>query len=267
MIGVNTAIFSPSGGSVGIGFDIPSDVAENVTKQLMAGHKITRGYIGATIQDLSDEMAGSWGLSGRKGAVVAGLVPNGPAARAGLEPGDVVVGINGKPVANGNELTREVAKSHAGDTIHADIYRNGKPRSVDIHSGLRPSEAQLALNGGALGGDDEDNAAPEGAKPASPRSSILGMSLTPIDPAAREQYSIGAAVRGLLVRDVKSTSDAGDKGFQRGDVIIRAGDRDLASPGDLSAAVGDWKKAGRTSIPLAVVRAGVTRFVPVKIEG
>ena len=149
VIGVNTAIFSPSGGSVGIGFDIPADVAESVTKQLMGGHKITRGYIGATIQDLNEEMASSWGLAGRKGAVVANLVPGGPAMRGGVEPGDVVVGVNGAPVTNGNELTREVAKAHAGDDIRLDIFRNGKERTVVVRSGMRPSEAQLAQNGGA----------------------------------------------------------------------------------------------------------------------
>ena len=266
VIGVNTAIFSPSGGSVGIGFDIPADVAENVTMQLMAGHKITRGYIGATIQDLNDEMAGSWGLSGRKGAIVAGLVPAGPAARAGVEPGDVVVAVNGHPVASGTELTREVAKVHAGDVLRLDVFRNGKERSIDIHSGLRPSEEQLAQNGGA-GGDEGDSDTQEGGSRAAPHSSILGMSLTPIDPAARQQYSIGAAVRGLLVQDVKGSSDAGDKGLRKGDVIVRAGDREVASTGDISAAVGEWKKAGRTSIPLAVNRGGVTLFVPIKIEG
>ena len=266
VIGVNTAIFSPSGGSVGIGFDIPADVAENVTKQLMGGHKITRGYIGATIQDLNDEMATSFGLNGRKGAIVANLVPGGPAATASVQPGDVVVGVNGAPVANGNELTREVAKAHAGDDIRLDVFRGGKARTVTVRSGLRPSEALLAKNGGIPGGDDEA-AGPDGAKAPTPRSSILGMSLTPIDPATRQQYNIGSTVHGLVVRDVKSSSDAGDKGLKRGDVIVRAGDRDVSSTSDISAALGDWKKAGRTSIPLAVNRGGVTLFVPIKIEG
>jgi serine protease Do len=265
VIGVNTAIFSPSGGSVGIGFDIPADVAESVSKQLMAGHKITRGYIGATIQDLNDEMATSFGLTGRTGAVVANLVPGGPAATAGVQPGDVVVGVNGVPVKNGNELTREVAKAHAGDDIRLDVFRNGKERTSAVRSGLRPSEEQLAQNGGIPGGDDEDSA--PGASRQSARPSILGMSLSTIDPAAREQYSIPSGVHGVVVRDVKSSSDAGDKGLKRGDVIVRAGDRDVASTSDISAALGDWKKAGRTSIPLAVNRGGVTLFVPIKIEG
>ena len=266
VIGVNTAIFSPSGGSVGIGFDIPADVAENVTRQLMGGHKITRGYIGATIQDLNDEMATSFGLAGRKGAVVANLVPGGPAATAGVQPGDIVVGVNGVAIANGNELTREVAKAHAGDDIHLDVFRAGKERTLTVRSGLRPSEAQLAKNGGVPGAEDGD-ATPGGATHDSARPSILGMSLSPIDPASREQFSIASGVHGVLVRDVKSTSDAGDKGLKRGDVIVRAGDRDVASTSDISAALGDWKKAGRTSIPLAVNRGGVTLFVPIKIEG
>ncbi len=265
VIGVNTAIFSPSGGSVGIGFDIPADVAENVTRQLMGGHKITRGYIGATIQDLNEEMATSFGLSGRQGAVVANLVPGGPAASGGVQSGDVVVGVNGVPVKNGSELTREVAKAHAGDDIKLDIFRGGKERTVTVRSGLRPSEEQLAKNGGLPG--DDGSATPGAPGRSSAGSSILGMSLSPIDPATREQYSIASGVHGLVVRDVKSTSDAGDKGLKRGDVIVRAGDRDVSSTSDISAALGDWKKAGRTSIPLAVNRGGVTLFVPIKIEG
>jgi serine protease Do len=268
VIGVNTAIFSPSGGSVGIGFAIPADVAEGITKQLISGGKITRGYIGATIQNLSDEMADSWGLSGRKGAVVAELTPGGPAQRAGLQSGDVVVSVNGHPVSTSSEMTREVAKGHAGDVLHLDIYRNGKQRTIDVKSGTRPSEAQLAQNGGAGDGDDDSAGPSPGAnKPSAPRSQILGMSLTPLDPATRQQYSITAAVRGVVVEGVKGSSDAGEKGLRKGDVIVRAGDREVASAADVSAAVAEWRKAGRGSIPLAVNRGGRTLFVPIKIDG
>jgi serine protease Do len=266
VIGVNTMIFSPSGGSVGIGFDIPADVAANITKQLMSGEKIRRGYIGATIEALSDELADSWGLQGRKGAVVADLVPDGPAQKAGLQAGDVVVAVNGQPVTSPNEMTREVAKVHAGDLAHLDLFRAGKERSVDIHTGLRPSEAQLALNGGAGGNDENALPGSAGAK-SSPSAPILGMYLAPIDPAARQQYSIAAAIHGVLVGGVKGTSDAGEKGLHRGDVIVRAGDREVASAGDVSAAVAEWKKDGRSVIPLAVNRGGRTIFVPIKIEG
>jgi serine protease Do len=262
VIGVNTAIFSPSGGSVGIGFDIPADVAASVTRQLMEGHKIQRGYIGASIQDLSDEMANSWGLEGRKGAVVAGLVAGGPAAKAGVQPGDIVVAVNGHPVASGTEMTREVAKVHAGDTIRLDVFRNGKARSIDITAGLRPSEEQLAQNGGPGG---EDEAGPGGPMGASHQ--VLGMALAPIDPATRQAYNIAPGAHGVVVESVKGTSDAGDKGLRRGDVIVRAGDREVASAADVTAAVGEWKKSGRSSIPLEVSRDGVSRFIPIKIDG
>ena len=262
VIGVNTAIFSPSGGSVGIGFAIPADVADNITKQLIAGGKITRGYIGATIQNLSDEMADSWGLKGRKGAVVADLVPNGPASRGGLQQGDVVVAVNGHAVGTSSEMTREVAKAKAGDVLHLDVFRDGKERNVDIKSGTRPSEAQLAQNGG--GGDDDSG--PSTAPKVGPKAQVLGMSLTPLDPVARKQYGIDDAVRGVLVDGVKGSSDAGEKGLRRGDVIVRAGGHEVASAGDVAAAVAEWRKSGRTSIPLGISRGGRTLFLPVKID-
>ncbi|MHB8529475.1 MAG: Do family serine endopeptidase [Caulobacteraceae bacterium] len=266
VIGVNTAIFSPTGGSVGIGFDIPADVASNITKQLMEGHTISRGYLGATIQNLNDEMAGAFGLAGRKGAVVAELVPGGPAERAGLQPGDVVVAVDGRPVTTSTEMTREVAQAHAGDIIRLDLFRDGKERTVAVRSGTRPSNAVLAENGGPGAGDEDSGIGPHGARIA-PQAQVLGMSLVPISPQARAQFSIADTVRGVVVDSVRGSSDAGEKGLRRGDVIVRAGDRQVATAGDVSAAVGEWKKQGRDSIPLAVSRAGRTIFVPIKIAG
>jgi serine protease Do len=266
VIGVNTAIFSPSGGSVGIGFDIPADIASSITKNLMTGQKIRRGYIGATIQNLTDELAESWGMQGRKGAVVADVVPGGPAQRGGLEAGDVVVAVNGRPVTSNTDMTREVAKTQAGDIAHLDIFRDGKARTIDIRTALRPSEAQLAQNGGAVDGGDDQSSKGGAAKPA-PNAPILGLYLSPIDPQSREQYSIGATVHGVVVAGVKGSSDAGDKGLRPGDVIVRAGDHDVASASDVTAAVAEWKKAGRAIIPLSVNHGGHNVVVPVKIDG
>jgi serine protease Do len=266
VIGVNTAIFSPSGGSVGIGFDIPADVASSITKNLMTGQKIRRGYIGATIQNLTDELAESWGMQGRKGAVVADVVPGGPAQHAGLEAGDVVVAVNGHPVTSNTDMTREVAKTQAGDIAHLDVFRDGKARTVDIRTALRPSEAQLAQNGGSVGGDEDQGSGGAGAKPA-PNAPILGLYLAPIDPPSREKYSIASTVHGVVVSGVKGSSDAGDKGLRPGDVIVRAGDHDVASASDVTAAVAAWKKAGRTIIPLSVNHGGHNVVVPVKIDG
>jgi serine protease Do len=264
VIGVNTAIFSPSGGSVGIGFDIPADVAASVTKQLISTGKIQRGYIGATIQPLSTEMADSFGLGGRKGAVVADVVPSGPAQKAGVQSGDVVVGVNGHPINSYTEMTREVAKVPAGEVARLDVIRGGKERSIDVHTALRPSESQLAQNGGS--GDEQGGAGPATTRPA-PGAAILGMNLTPVNPMSRQEFNLALNARGVVVESVKGSSDASDKGLQRGDVIIRAGDREVASTGDVSAAVTDWKRQGRKEIPLAITRGGRTLYVPLKIEG
>ncbi len=260
VIGVNTAIFSPSGGSVGIGFDIPADVAESVTKQLMQGHKIQRGYIGALIEDLTDELANSWGLAGKKGAVIASVVPDGPSARAGLKAGDVIVKVNGQDVDSATAVTREVAKAQVGGKIALNIYRDGKPTTIVITAGLRPSEEEIAQNGG-LGGADQ-GAGPGGE---ATRHVVLGMTLGALDSAARQGFNIPADVKGVLIQSVKSSSDAADKGVRRGDVIVRAGDRAVASVADVSSALADWKKQGRTSIPLEISRGGSSIFIPIKI--
>jgi serine protease Do len=269
VIGVNAAIYSPTGGSVGIGFAIPADVADEVTRQLMAGGKITRGYIGATIENLSPELADSWGLAGRKGAQVADLVPGGPAEKAGLMPGDVVVAVNGVPVKTNSEMTREVAKARAGDVIRLDVFRAGKQRVVDIRSGTRPSEAALALNGGR-GPDDQDQDQGGGDRVAPAAGApVLGMQLAPLTAMTRGQFNIPDSVKaGVVVQGVKGTSDAAEKGLQRGDVIVRAGDREVANAGDVAGAVADWRKSGRPSIPLAVRRGGqIPVFIPLKIGG
>ncbi len=265
VIGVNTAIFSPSGGSVGIGFDIPADIAANVTKNLMSGQKIRRGYIGATIQNLSDELADSWGLHDRKGAVVADLVPGGPAERAGLRQGDVVVTVNGHPVSSPSEMTREVAKTAAGEIAHLDVYRDGRERAVNVQTALRPSEEQLAANGSGVAGDQQEgNSEGSGSRPAAP---VLGMYLSPLNPATRQQYNVAGGIKGVVVDSVKGSSDASDKGLRRGDVITRAGDREVVDAGGIAAAVAQWKKAGRASIPLAVNHDGRNLVVPIKIVG
>ncbi|HEY1426845.1 MAG TPA: trypsin-like peptidase domain-containing protein [Caulobacteraceae bacterium] len=268
VIGVNAEIYSPSGGSVGIGFAIPADVAEQVTQTLISKGKITRGYIGATIESLSGDLADSWGMAGRKGAQVTDVTIGGPAQKAGLAPGDVVVAVNGAPVKSNVEMTREVAKAQPGDVIHLDVFRDGKERTVDIRSGLRPSDQQLAQAGGQTP-DEEPGGGGAPAHPATVGPAVLGMQFAPLDAATRGQFNIPESVKGgAVVASIKGTSDAADKGLQKGDVIVQAGDHQVASAGDLAAAVTEWKKAGRASIPIAVRRGGqMLGFVPLKIDG
>jgi serine protease Do len=263
VIGVNTAIYSPSGGSVGIGFDIPADVAATVARELIANGKVTRGYMGAVIQNVTPEIADSLGISGKKGALVAELTPGGPADHAGLQPGDVVLSLDGKPVDSSTELTRMVGDTHTGDVMHLEVLRAGKPVMVDVRSGVRPSEQELAKADND--NDDEGNGGPPAA-PTAPRPSALGMSYGPLDDTARHRYAIPPGVKGVVIESVESTSDAGDKGLKRGDVVERVFDKTPAQPSDVVAFVAEAKKAGRTSVLMEIDRNGRNIFVPIKIE-
>ena len=261
VIGVNTAIFSPSGGSVGIGFAIPADVADGITKQLIAQGKITRGYLGATIQDVSPAIADSFGKPDMKGALVDELAPGGPAATAGVRPGDVVLSINGAVVSGATDLTRHVAASRSGDVLRLGVLRGGQTLTLAARSGTRPSEEDLlkAQNGG---GDDQQ-AAPETAPTAKPGA--LGLSLVPLDAAARRRFGIPADVQGAVVADIDSDSDAAGKGVKQGDVILRINQKAVAGPGDVAAEVAASKKAGRSNVLLFVYHERHQAAVPVRI--
>jgi serine protease Do len=246
VVGVNTAIFSPTGGSVGIGFDIPADVAESISKQLIANGKVTRGYIGAMIQDVTPEIADSLGLPSHQGALVADLTPGGPSAAAGLRSGDLILSVDGHEVTSASDLTRHVALAKAGEPIHLKIRRDGQVRNVDVRSGVRPSEDQLAANGPLGAGAGDADAKPQGDK-------VLGMRLS-ANPEG-----------GVTIDGVSSDSDAGGKGLQKGDIIIRAGDRATNTPSEISSAVAAAKHEGRKSVLLLVKHDGRQLFVPVEV--
>ena len=264
VIGVNTAIFSPSGGSVGIGFAIPSEVADSVTRQLMKGGKIERGYIGATIQNFNREMAEAQGLGDQRGAIVADVSAGGPSSRAGVQVGDVVVGVNGQAVKSSSDLTRQVARVRAGDVLRLDIIREGKRRVIEVRTGVRPSERELASNDNLGGAPGRSGPGQQAAPAVAP---VLGMSLGPLDEASRNRLNLPADVRGALVQNVDQNSDAAGKGLRRGDVITLANGRPVATPAELSAVVEEAKKAGRSSVVVGVFRSGRTNFLPIRISG
>ena len=244
VVGVNTAIYTPSGGSVGIGFDIPADVAARVTHELISHGEVTRGYIGATVQNLSPELAGSLGLANVKGAIVDQLTAGGPAERAGVRSGDVVTSVNGRPVASSADLTRQVALAQPGADIRLSVLRDGHPLELSIRSGQRPSEAALAA--GTAPSQSGDAGAAEG-------HAVLGMQLAP-DPQG-----------GLVVQGLSPSGDAAQKGMQPGDVILRAGAATVASPADIARAVEAARAAGRKSVPLLVARGGQHFYVAVDV--
>jgi len=267
VIGVNSAIFSPTGGSVGIGFAIPADTAEGITKQLIANGKVVRGYIGAQIQNFTPEMADALDLSGTKGAVVAQVTPGGPADKAGVMRDDIVLSVNGVAIDSSTALTRQVARVGAGENLRLEIIRGGKKRFIDIRSGVRPSNQQLAeVTGGS--GDDEakdKDSKPQKAAPA--RVNVLGMGLIPLDAAARTRYSIAADVKGVVVESVRGDSDAAEKGLTQGIVITSVNLKPISSASELTAAVEAAKKAGRPTVLLGFAnRRGQTGVVPVKID-
>ncbi len=265
VIGVNTAIFSPSGGSVGIGFAIPADVADSIAKQLISGGKITRGYIGASIQNFTAEMAEAQGMGSQRGAIVANVTPGGPSERGGLQSGDIVTSVNGVNVKTSSELTREVAKAKPGDVLRLDVLRAGKRKNVEIRSGVRPTERELAANdnqqgGGNRGGGDKPEAQAQ-------RPVVLGLALAPLDEASRRRLNLDPGFKGVLIASVDQSSDAALRGLRKDDILVQANGEPVTTAAEFSAAVTAAKKAGRQSILVGVHRGGRTSFLPLKISG
>jgi serine protease Do len=262
VIGVNSAIFSPTGGSVGIGFAIPAELADSVTQQLINNGKVTRGYIGATIQNFTPDMGEALGLGGIKAAIVADLTPGGPAAKGGLMRDDIVTSVNGNPVTSSTSLTREVAKAPPGGVLKLDVLRDGKKRSVSIQSGVRPSAKELA----ELNTPDTQGSTPKATPQSAPaqRPVVLGMALAPIDAATKSRLNVET---GVLVETVRADSDAAEQGVRRGAVIVSVNTRKVASAAEVAAAVDAAKKAGRPTVLMGFAVGGSTQFVPVKIPG
>jgi serine protease Do len=244
VVGVNTAIFSPSGGSVGIGFDIPADVAAGVTHELIEHGKIVRGFIGATVQDLSPDIAESLGRPANSGALVADVTAGGPSSTAGLKPGDIVEKVDGRPVTSAADLTRAVALARAGDQVRLEVRRGDATREVDVRSGVRPTEASLAEGPGA--GEN-------GRAANSELGRVLGMQLQP-NPKG-----------GVTIEGLSGASDAAQKGLRPGDVILKAGERTTATAADVAAAVDAAKKAGHKDVLLLVDHNGRNLFIPLEI--
>ena len=264
VIGMNTAIYSPNGGSIGIGFDIPADVVSSIAKQLISGGKVTRGYLGVTIQSVGDDNAESLGLKPDEGAMIMDVTPGGPGAKAGVQVGDIVLTVNGHAVTSNTDLTRQVATARAGDVLHLGVLRDGRHMDLDVRSGTRPAESQLALNNGDDDQGDDSSGSPAG--PHAARPEVLGMSLAPLDDAARRRFSLGPTVHGVVVEAVKPDSDAAQTGFVPGVVIARAGDRAAATPADVAAAVAEAKKAGRKGVFFLVTEQGRNAGVTLKFD-
>jgi serine protease Do len=242
VIGVNSAIFSPTGGNVGIGFAIPANTANAIVHQLMASGRVTRGWIGVSIQPLDQDIARSLGLDEPRGALVATVVPDGPAARAGIQQGDVILSFNGQRIEDSRDLTQRVGATAIGNNSRVEVLRNGQRRTLNMRLQERPSEQTLAAN--ANPPQDATPPAPEQGGAGVAQSS-LGLSVRPMTGADRTRYELGANEAGLVVTAVEPTSDAAQKGIGPGDVILQAGGRPVRTAQDLTAAADAARRAGR----------------------
>ena len=259
IVGINTAIISPTGGSIGIGFAIPSKTAVNVIDQLRQFGETRRGWLGVRIQDVTDEIAEGLAMDAPSGALVAGVTDNGPAAEAGIEPGDVILEFDGRKVAAMHELPRMVADEPIGKEVEVVVLRKGKQERIKVILG-RLDEAEVAA------------AAPEPDKPAEPPpapkivSGPLGLSLADLSPTLRDQYSIKEDVVGVVVTDVADGSVAAEKRVQAGDVIVEISQERVETPSDVETRIEALKKDGRKSALLLLAnKNGDLRFVAVKI--
>jgi len=258
VIGVNSAIYSPTGGSVGIGFAIPSSLAQPVIEQLRKFGHTKRGWLGVRIQTVTEEIAESMGLSKPTGALVASVTSGGPAEAAGLQAGDVILKFDAKEVADMRHLPRIVAETEIGKTVPVEVWRKGKRLDLQAKVGeLEETEQQAA----APAPEKEKSTAPTQAQ----KVDSLGLSLAPISQELRDQYEIGAEVKGVVVTATQDGGGAAEKGIKPGDVIVEVGQEEVTTPGQVASMVDKAKQAGRKSVLLLVERAGDLRFVAVHI--
>jgi serine protease Do len=250
VVGVNTAILSPSGGSVGIGFAIPSNTVKNVVAQLEKTGKVTRGFIGVQAQAVTAAMAGALHLpesqGDERGALVASVEPDSPAQRGGVQPGDVIISVDGHHIANPRDLALNISQVPPGTRTTLGIVRNASMQNISLTVG-NLSNDQMAS--GRVGNS------PEG-------SPSLGVGLAPVTPDVRQQLGLADNTKGAVINQVKPGSIAEQAGLQQGDVIVGVGDRAVVSPADATRAIRESMKANQ-AIALRIIRDGQPAFVAV----
>jgi serine protease Do len=246
VIGVNTAIFSPSGGSVGIGFDIPAATARLVVNQLKDKGTVTRGWLGVQVQPVTADIADSLGLKQAKGAMVDNPQDGGPAAKAGIEAGDIITSVNATDVKDSRDLARTISMMAPGSQVKLEVLHKGQSRPLTLTLGELPNDRQ------AKAGDEQSSQ--EGA--GTPH---LGLSLAPAGDVE------GAGQKGVVVTSVDPEGPAAEHGFQTGDVILNVGGKAVAGVGDVRAALRDASASGKRSVLMQVKTADATRFVAVPL--
>ena len=275
VIGINNAIFSPTGGSVGIGFAIPAEIAAPIVDKLRNGQAIERGYLGVRIQQLSDDLAASLGLAKNRGEFIQSVEPGQGAAKAGLQSGDVVVKVDGKDVTPDQTLSFIVANTAPGKRIAIELVRNGQHLTVQAVVGKRPSEEELAqqtFDPEAQQGDDDGFSRPgNGPKQQALSGTIvqkaLGIAAIPLTAQIARQLGATEETHGVVITAVDDSADAGAKGLQRGDIILSANYKQVTSVVELEAVVRQAKVENREAVLLRVQRRGQPAlYVPIRLR-
>ena len=261
VIGVNTAIISPTGGSIGIGFAVPSTLARNVVDQLREFGVTRRGWLGVRIQTVDDDMAEALGMDDAMGALVADVTVDGPAAEAGIQAGDVIVKFDGRDVEDMRDLPRMVAETPVDKSVRVTVFRDGKTRTLRVKVGL----LEEATAGGATEPESAAPGEPEADEPGT--TELLGMTLSPLSGADRERYDIPGDVTGVLVAGVEQGSPAVEKGIREGSLIVEVGQEPVATPEEVVEGVEAAREAGRNSVLLLLRSGEDLRFVPLPLEG
>ena len=256
VVGVNSAILSPTGSSVGIGFSIPSNLAHEVVDQLRQFGQARRGWLGVRIQQVTSDIAEGLGLPGTQGALVADVTANGPAAKAGIQNGDLILDFDGKPVNDSRTLPRVVADTAIGKTVSLDLLRKGKKETV------RVTVAKL---------DDGDTQAPVKVSKALPAPKLnsklaqLGLTLGALDGDSRNKYHVPSEVQGALVTDVTPDSPAGEKNFRPGDVIVEVQSQPVRTPDEVTRHLESDARAGKKIEMMLVSREGIATYVALRL--
>jgi serine protease Do len=246
VMGVNTAIYSPSGGSVGIGFDIPADTVKSVIAQLKDKGTVSRGWIGTQIQPVTADIAESLGMKGSEGALVSEPQANGPAAKAGILSGDVITAVNGHAVKDARDLARQIGAMAPGETAKLSVWRKGEEKSISLTLGELPK-------------DREANATTPGSAPQGTDTPKLGLTIAPAAQVA------GGGAEGVVVTGVDPNGPASEHGVKTGDVILDVGGKAVATPADVRNAINDAQKNGKRTVLMRLKSNDTTKFIAIPL--
>jgi len=255
VIGINTAIYSPNGGSVGIGFAVPSNVAKTVVTALEEHGKVERGWLGVQIQEVTPAIAASLGLKNDHGALVAMVTPDSPSAAAGLKQGDVILGFDGNDITKLRDLPHYVAANAPGSKATLTVWRDGKQSQVDLKLGEMPSNPQVA----SAGGDEQ-------AQPSEDHASAMGLHLAPLTRDLRAELHLGRDAHGVVITGVDNGSVADNLGLSRGDVIMSINQQPMNSPKEAADQLRGIANSSNKSALLLLNRHGVTQYLGVELN-